>query len=213
MDLRMVPDCITNNKKKDQVTMFSDEVSHVQEVRYCLRSLRQQMAARGNKSEHKGTKDQQNQGQKLLGGPEHKSVTVQDKIKNDEEKSRMRTEMQDRSQRVEQLEKNQVILKERIHHLEDMLKSQQRKIRNMIEQLQNSRNMIQERDKMIQDLEEKVAFLEAENREMHDQMECFLAGTKPISESKPEVVYSKPLKTSSDARKPLPFIKVIEIKS
>ena len=92
------------------------------------------------------------------------------------------------------------ILKEKIHHLDDMLKSQQRKVRHMIEQvrhtcvrrrantlpgslcayicagftlfdrvfvrlqLQNSRMVIQERDRVIKELEEKVAFLEAEVR-------------------------------------------------
>lgn len=90
------------------------------------------------------------------------------------------------------------ILKEKIHHLDDMLKSQQRKVRHMIEQvrstcrgkkgkhfvsgwclsgiysvfdclfahlqLQNSRMVIQERDHVIKELEEKVAFLEAEVR-------------------------------------------------
>lgn len=99
--------------------------------------------------------------------------------------------------RAEQLEKEVAVLKEKIHHLDDMLKSQQRKVRHMIEQvrrtcrricranslslcsylhslhslfdrayaplqLQNSRMVIQERDRVIKELEEKVAFLEAE---------------------------------------------------
>lgn len=37
--------------------------------------------------------------------------------------------------RTEQLEKEVAILKEKIHHLDDMLKSQQRKVRHMIEQV------------------------------------------------------------------------------
>lgn len=37
--------------------------------------------------------------------------------------------------RCKQLEKEQAILKEKIHHLDDMLKSQQRKVRHMIEQV------------------------------------------------------------------------------
>lgn len=119
--------------------------------------------------------------------------------------------------RAEQLEKEVAILKEKIHHLDDMLKSQQRKVRHMIEQLQNSRMVIQERDRVIKDLEEKVAFLEAENREMHDQMDYFLGGQRSnsylSSERNPQIVYSKPLKPSTSSNKPLPFIKVIEIKS
>lgn len=95
------------------------------------------------------------------------------------------------------MEKELAVLKEKIHHLDDMLKSQQRKVRHMIEQvrrtcvrlckannlslasylggthplfdfmfahlqLQNSRMVIQERDRVIKELEERVAFLEAE---------------------------------------------------
>lgn len=103
-----------------------------------------------------------------------------------------------RTFRAKRLEKEVAVLKEKIHHLDDMLKSQQRKVRHMIEQvratcqeakgkhvisggclsrihwvfdclfahlqLQNSRMVIQERDRVIQELEEKVAFLEAEVR-------------------------------------------------
>lgn len=59
----------------------------------------------------------------------------------------------------------------KIHHLDDMLKSQQRKVRQMIEQLQNSKAVIQSKDTTIQELKEKIAYLEAENLEMHDRME------------------------------------------
>lgn len=37
--------------------------------------------------------------------------------------------------RLEELEKENAVLKEKIHHLDDMLKSQQRKLRQMIEQV------------------------------------------------------------------------------
>lgn len=37
--------------------------------------------------------------------------------------------------RAERLEKEVAVLKEKIHHLDDMLKSQQRKVRHMIEQV------------------------------------------------------------------------------
>ena len=37
--------------------------------------------------------------------------------------------------RTEELEKELAVLKEKIHHLDDMLKSQQRKVRHMIEQV------------------------------------------------------------------------------
>nr|KAF6291951.1 tuftelin 1 [Myotis myotis] len=52
-----------------------------------------------------------------------------------------------------------------------LLDSQQRKVRQMIEQLQNSKAVIQSKDTSIQELKEKMAYLEAENLEMHDRME------------------------------------------
>ncbi|KAM7373332.1 hypothetical protein PAMP_008191 [Pampus punctatissimus] len=124
---------------------------------------------------------------------------------------------QEKEQRCAELEKEVAILKEKIHHLDDMLKSQQRKVRHMIEQLQNSRTVIQERERFIKDLEEKVSFLEAENREMHDHMEYYLANQDPPAltptENKPEVVYSKSIIPTTLTNKSLPLIKVIEIKS
>ncbi|XP_013865150.1 tuftelin 1a [Austrofundulus limnaeus] len=159
--------------------------------------------------------------QRLLAGMEQESATLRTTIQSREDElrelRRFREEGQSGQQRAEQLEKEVAILKEKIHHLDDMLKSQQRKVRHMIEQLQNSRMVIQERDRLIKELQEKVAFLEAENREMRDQMDYYLGGQRSnsylSSERNPQVVYSKPLKPSSSSTKPLPYIKVIEIKS
>ncbi|XP_028327285.1 tuftelin 1a [Gouania willdenowi] len=158
--------------------------------------------------------------QRLLGGMEKESATLRETIRNreDELKELRKIRAEGHSEdRAEHLEKEVAILKEKIHHLDDMLKSQQRKVRHMIEQLQNSRMVIQERDRVIKELEEKVAFLEAENREMRDQMDYFLGGQKTNSylstERNPQIVYSKPIKLSTSSNKPLPFIKVIEIKS
>ncbi|KAA8591632.1 hypothetical protein FQN60_017006 [Etheostoma spectabile] len=273
-------------KHQQSLKMLSDEVSQIQEVRYCLKTLREQMAAknkpvtngwkvglpfrksaapapsRGGKSDaqlqeaekkHQEEKERlQAEGsrlrqhlsdeeeklkiteeaserkdkridelQRLLGGMEQESASLREAIRNREEELRelrkIREEGQKGDQRSEQLEKEVAILKEKIHHLDDMLKSQQRKVRHMIEQLQNSRMVIQERDRVIKELEEKVAFLEAENREMHDQMDYFLGGQRSNSylstERNPQIVYSKPLKPSNSSSKPLPFIKVIEIRS
>ncbi|XP_034466870.1 tuftelin 1a [Hippoglossus hippoglossus] len=295
------------HKHQQSLKMLSDEVSQIQEVRYCLKSLREQMAAK-NKSHTNGWKvsvpfrkssssapkgaakadvqevddeaertnlrevskrlyaqlqeaekkhqeererllaegtrlkervsDQEEklkateeaserkdqrleEVQRLLGGMELESSTLRETIRSREEELRelrkIREEGQKGDQRAEQLEKEVAILKEKIHHLDDMLKSQQRKVRHMIEQLQNSRMVIQERDRVIKELEEKVAFLEAENREMHDQMDYFLGGQRSnsylSSERNPQIVYSRQLKPSNSSNKPLPFIKVIEIKS
>ncbi|NWQ71425.1 TUFT1 protein, partial [Neopipo cinnamomea] len=61
--------------------------------------------------------------------------------------------------RAAQLEKEVAMLREKIHHLDDMLKSQQRKVRQMIEQLQNSKTVIQAKDSTIQELKERVSYL------------------------------------------------------
>ncbi|XP_003451013.1 tuftelin 1a [Oreochromis niloticus] len=293
-------------KHQENLKMLSDEVSQIQEVRYCLKTLREQMAAK-NKPHTNGWKvgipfrkstsstkpgakddgqdvddeaersklrevskrlyaqmqeaekkhleekerlqaegsrlrerlsDQQeklrsteeasekkdqriDELQRLLGGMEQESATLREAIRNREDELRelrkIREEGHKGVERTEQLEKEVAILKEKIHHLDDMLKSQQRKVRHMIEQLQNSRMVIQERDRVIKELEEKVAFLEAENREMHDQVDYFLGGQRSnsylSSERNAQIVYSKPIKPSTSSNKPLPFIKVIEIKS
>ncbi|XP_035039128.1 tuftelin 1b isoform X2 [Hippoglossus stenolepis] len=270
-------------RKAQSVRMLTDEVSQIQEVRYCLKSLREQMAARQNSNNNKVSDNQEESGklrevtkrlytqlkemekrhqeererlqaesneyhtrlaeqserlqkaedqseerglqveelQRLLGGMENESGLLKDKMAAGElellQLRASREEGEEREQRCAELEKQLAILKEKIHHLDDMLKSQQRKVRHMIEQLQNSRTVIQERDRVIGDLEEKVAFLEAENREMHDHMEYFLAGQNPpplkSTENKPEIVYSKPLTPTSPTNRALPLIKVIEIKS
>ncbi|GAA6220662.1 tuftelin [Lates japonicus] len=294
-------------KHQESLKMLSDEVSQIQEVRYCLKTLREQMAAKnkphtngwkvsvpfrksasstpkgGAKADGQEADDEaertklrevskrlyaqlqeaekkhqeekemlQAEGsrlrellsdqeeklktteeaserkdrrveelQRLLGGMEQESATLREAIRNREEELRelrkIREEGQKGDQRAEQLEKEVAILKEKIHHLDDMLKSQQRKVRHMIEQLQNSRMVIQERDRVIKELEEKVAFLEAENREMRDQVDYFMGGQRSnsylSSERNPQIVYSKPIKLSTSSNKPLPFIKVIEIKS
>ncbi|XP_031441729.1 tuftelin 1b isoform X1 [Clupea harengus] len=300
-----------DQKHRQSVKMLTDEVSQIQEVRYCLKSLRQQMASRHNNNNnnkfptngygvtelssqsvilngnvdppltreeddeedecvrlrevtrrlyaqlqkaerrHQEERDkmqasgeacrqrveeqaerlqeaeveantrrqQVQEQQRLLGCMETENGSLRDKMAAREaeleELRKQKEGGQAEQQRSEQLEKDLAGLKEKVHQLDDMLKSQQRKVRHMIEQLQNSRTVIQERDRHIRDLEEKVAFLEAENREMHDQMEFLLGDQKPqqISPQSPQVVYSKPLTPTRLANKSLPFIKVIEIKS
>ncbi|KAK2830500.1 hypothetical protein Q5P01_018431 [Channa striata] len=267
-------------EKPESVRMLTDEVTQIQEVRYCLKTLREQMAARhikNNKhpangmrvnkpstflvatheSDPKVTDNQedsvklreankrlyeqlkemekrhreenerlqaesseqcrrlaeqskqlqkaeeksQERGQKveelqrLLGNMEIESGILKDKMAvGQAELLKLQADREDgegKTQRCAELEKEVAGLKEKIHHLDDMLKSQQRKVRHMIEQLQNSRTVMQERDRVIRDLEEKVAYLEAENREMHDHMEYLLAGQDPppltSTDNKPEV--------------------------
>ncbi|XP_053745517.1 tuftelin isoform X7 [Panthera pardus] len=118
--------------------------------------------------------------------------------------------------RVANLEKEVAGLREKIHHLDDMLKSQQRKVRQMIEQLQNSKAVVQSKDSTIQELKEKIAYLEAENLEMHDRMEHliekqvshgnFSTQTWAKTESLGSVRISKP----PSPNKPMPLIRVVE---
>ncbi|XP_006900153.1 PREDICTED: tuftelin isoform X2 [Elephantulus edwardii] len=113
------------------------------------------------------------------------------------------------------LEKEVAGLREKIHQLDDMLKSQQRKVRQMIEQLQNSKAVIQSKDTAIQELKEKVAYLEAENLEMHDRMEHliekqishgnFSTQTRAKTENQGSIRISKP-----PSPKPMPLIRVVE---
>ncbi|XP_010587734.1 tuftelin isoform X3 [Loxodonta africana] len=113
------------------------------------------------------------------------------------------------------LEKEVAGLREKIHHLDDMLKSQQRKVRQMIEQLQNSKAVIQSKDTTIQELKEKVAYLEAENLEMHDRMEHLIE--KQVSHSNFSTQAQAKTENPGSVRiakppspKPLPLIRVVE---
>uniref|UniRef100_A0A9J8DKX7 Tuftelin 1a n=1 Tax=Cyprinus carpio carpio TaxID=630221 RepID=A0A9J8DKX7_CYPCA len=259
-------------RHQQSLKMLSEEVSQIQEVRYCLKNLREQMAAKSHRTEHKlvlsgprkvnGThsaltkalnglerqaeaqqykqqlseqseylkrvqqsKEQQDQQiedlQRLMGGMDQESSTLRDQLMTKEAELLQLRELREEGhagrERLEELEKENAILKEKIHHLDDMLKSQQRKLRQMIEQLQNSRMVIQERDRAIRELEEKVAMLEAENKQMRDQMDYYLGSQRSNSylpsDGNAQIVYSKPLRPSTQTNKSLPFIKVIEIKS
>ncbi|KAM6234381.1 tuftelin isoform 2-T2 [Porphyrio hochstetteri] len=154
--------------------------------------------------------------QRLLAGMEKEHGNLLREMKAGEaELARLRSAEGDKlaeQDRSAQLEKEVAMLREKIHHLDDMLKSQQRKVRQMIEQLQNSKTVIQAKDAMIQELKEKVAYLEAENLEMHDRIEHLIE--KQVSRgshsararSKSEYVSSKRL----TGPKPLPLIRVVE---
>ncbi|XP_009465373.1 PREDICTED: tuftelin [Nipponia nippon] len=154
--------------------------------------------------------------QRLLAGmeKEHRSLLL--KMKEGEaELARLRSVEGDKlaeQDRSAQLEKEVAMLREKIHHLDDMLKSQQRKVRQMIEQLQNSKTVIQAKDAVIQELKERVAYLEAENLEMHDRIEHLIekqvsrGGHSSRVRSKSEYVSSKRV----TGPKPLPLIRVVE---
>ncbi|XP_041961820.1 tuftelin 1a [Alosa sapidissima] len=206
---------------QQSLRMLSEEVSQIQEVRYCLKNLREQMAAKNNtyKTESRirlSTTGSRDQPLLIIIIIIISAIFISSNI----------LILYSRTEplqcvcvfcRSEELYQENALLKEKLHHLDDMLKCQQRKLRTMIEQVQNSKMVIQERDRVIRELEEKVAYLESENREMHDQMDYYLGGQRRnsylSSDQNPQIVYSKPLRPSTQSSKSLPFIKVIEIKS
>nr|XP_060614070.1 tuftelin isoform X1 [Anolis sagrei ordinatus] len=157
--------------------------------------------------------------QRLLTGMEKEHQVLLQKMQDGEsELERLRSLEGDRlaeQERSAKLEKEVATLREKIHHLDDMLKSQQRKVRQMIEQLQNSKTVIQSKDSIIQELKERVAYLEAENLEMHDRMEHLIEkqtnpGTLSTkSRSKSEYASSKRF-AKPVSPKPLPLIRLVE---
>ncbi|XP_072500937.1 tuftelin [Notamacropus eugenii] len=157
--------------------------------------------------------------QRSMLGMEKEQQSLLEKIREGETAlEELRTQSADclaEQEKAARLEKEVAGLREKIHHLDDMLKSQQRKVRQMIEQLQNSKTVIQSKDTTIQELKEKVAYLEAENLEMHDRMEHliekqispgnFSTQTRTKSDSLASVRISRPPNP-----KPLPLIRVVE---
>ncbi|NWS63771.1 TUFT1 protein, partial [Chunga burmeisteri] len=156
--------------------------------------------------------------QRLLAGmeKEHRSLLL--KMKEGEaELARLRSVEGDKlaeQDRSAQLEKEVAMLREKIHHLDDMLKSQQRKVRQMIEQLQNSKTVIQAKDAMIQELKERRLHL-LQNLEMHDRIEHLIekqvsrGGHSSRARSKSEYV-SRYAGSTLTGPKPLPLIRVVE---
>ncbi|XP_029087016.1 tuftelin isoform X1 [Monodon monoceros] len=132
-----------------------------------------------------------------------------------EELRSKKVDCQAEQEKAANLEKEVAGLRQKIHHLDDMLKSQQRKVRQMIEQLQNSKAVIQSKDTAIQELKEKIAYLEAENLEMHDRMEHliekqithgnFSTQNRTKTENLGSVRITKP-----PSPKPMPLIRVVE---
>ncbi|XP_072423809.1 uncharacterized protein [Chiloscyllium punctatum] len=97
-----------------------------------------------------------------------------------------------------------------------MLKSQQRKVRQMIEQMQSSRTQIEEKDLLIQQLQERVEHLESENREMQDRLEYVTSHKVSSSATSqqyngrattdPQVISRHPV----GCRKPKALVRVLE---
>ncbi|XP_041094969.1 tuftelin 1a [Polyodon spathula] len=134
--------------------------------------------------------------QRLLSGMEREHSELRERMSKNQEQlkdiSLLKERGEEHQSRSVQLEKEVSTLKEKIHHLDDMLTSQQRKVRHMIEQLQNSKTLIRDKDALIHKLQEKVSFLEAENREMQQRLDSF-AGAQGSSPCSTETQNSKRL--------------------
>ncbi|XP_029436135.1 tuftelin isoform X2 [Rhinatrema bivittatum] len=193
---------------------FEDTLGHYQkEVEQSSRALRKAEDGAAVKQ------TQVEELQRLMGGMEKEHHALLKKLEENESELRAAKESSKQQNRSAELEKEVAALREKIHHLDDMLKSQQRKVRNMIEQLQNSRMVIHERDRIIQELQERVSSLQAENLEMHDRMEHLLgyqtaskpSASKSYTKSTPSVpLNGKRVYTPAGPLKPLALIRLVE---
>ncbi|XP_063295768.1 tuftelin [Pelobates fuscus] len=202
-------------KQQAERRMYEDKLSKCQQE--AEQSTRARREAEQNSTEHQREVEEL---RRLMTSMENEHQGLRRKLKeNEEELDRMKTQkMQDGplQTRCEELEKTVSGLKEKIHHLDDMLKSQQRKVRQMIEQLQNSRTAMQEKDILIQELREKVSWLQAENLELQDKLEHFVSAQPghtsyhPRSHPRPNLQNVKKVYLPPGSGRPFPLIKLVE---
>ncbi|KTG45504.1 hypothetical protein cypCar_00004907 [Cyprinus carpio] len=75
----------------------------------------------------------------------------------------------------EQLKEEAAELKERIKHLNDMVFSQQRKVKAMIEEVETLRAKVAQKDMFIAELLDRIAIVECENNELGDKLKYFMS--------------------------------------
>lgn len=75
----------------------------------------------------------------------------------------------------EQLKAEAAELKERIKHLNDMVFSQQRKVKAMIEEVETLRAKVAQKDMFITELLDRIAIVECENNELGDKLKYFMS--------------------------------------
>ncbi|XP_053560026.1 tuftelin isoform X2 [Bombina bombina] len=202
-------------RQQDERRLYEDKLSR------CQQEAEQSNRAR-KEAEETATERQREveELRRLMGNMEKEHKDLLQKMKeNEQELEHEKGKNQQDGplkERCEELEKTVSGLREKIHHLDDMLKSQQRKVRQMIEQLQNSRTAMQEKDSLIQDLQEKVSWLQAENLELQDKLEHFRSsqpGQMPFTSrnySRPNMQNVKRVYIPAGSGRPLPLIKLVE---
>ncbi|KAL4682597.1 hypothetical protein H8959_002152, partial [Pygathrix nigripes] len=62
------------------------------------------------------------------------------------------------------------ILQEQISHLQFVIHSQHQNLRSVIQEMEGLKNNLKEQDKRIENLKEKVNILEAQNKELKNQV-------------------------------------------
>nr|XP_005998806.1 PREDICTED: myosin-1-like [Latimeria chalumnae] len=80
----------------------------------------------------------------------------------------------------QRLEEEATSLKERIRHLDNMVHCQQKKVKQMIEEVETLKQKIQEKDLFIEQLLEKISFLEAENKELQDKLDYLKSASELV---------------------------------
>ncbi|XP_052459190.1 myocardial zonula adherens protein-like isoform X1 [Carassius gibelio] len=83
----------------------------------------------------------------------------------------------------EQLKVEAAELRERIKHLNDMVFSQQRKVKAMIEEVETLRAKVAQKDMFIAELLDRIALVECENNELGDKLKYFVS-TQRASQTK-----------------------------
>ncbi|TRY97197.1 hypothetical protein DNTS_000485 [Danionella cerebrum] len=79
------------------------------------------------------------------------------------------------AKQTEQLKGEAAELRERIKHLNDMVFSQQRKVKTMIEEVETLKAKVAQKDMFIAELLDRIAIVECENNELEDKLKYFMS--------------------------------------
>ncbi|XP_067827239.1 myosin heavy chain, striated muscle-like [Heptranchias perlo] len=122
---------------------------------------------------------------------------LQQRLQEQEKKLSQRDETDSRnSEWSQKVEEKAASLRERIRHLDNMVHCQQRKVKQMIEEIEILKSKIQQKDVMIEDLLERISFLEAENKELQDKLNYMMSlDQQRTVETREQVVsYDSPIR-------------------
>ncbi|XP_075388455.1 myocardial zonula adherens protein [Tenrec ecaudatus] len=124
------------------------------------------------------------------------------------------------SVRYQQLEEASASLRERIRHLDDMVHCQQKKVKQMVEEIESLKKKLQQKQLLILQLLEKISFLEGENNELQSRLD-YLTETQLKTEVETreigvgcDLLTSQPSRTREIAmpsRSYTPYTRVLEL--